>query len=255
MRQSPDLPNLVGSYAGSLSAARLASICASERRTISSWVRDKFHLAADHLFPALAHNLDDFLARFNRRVDTEQHVHAGRHKVRANRKAFSLIHSGAMPTPGMSLMSSPSPPSVAISVRTVRMRDCPRTNPYAAPAGCQSLRTPRASRDRHTPSPLRREQAVLGIRERAATGLDHQDVVLQEFLDDVVVALVVRDARIVAPNDAGNAAQTTLHHRIVERAERAAQSTAQHIADVLVRKTGHQVVIDTLEFVRLLRFA
>ena len=53
---------------------------------------------------------------------------------------------------------------------------------------------------------LASQNAVFRIRERAAPGLHDEDVVLEQFLDDVIVRRILGRAWIVAADDAGDPA-------------------------------------------------
>ena len=134
--------------------------------------------------------------------------------------AFSLIHSGARPTAGMSLMSSPRPPSVAICDRTVRMRLLSTQEPRCSTGGM-----PMVSQISRRPGPtsieprLAEEVAVLAGGDGAAARGDDQDVVLQELGDDVHVRLVLRQAGVVAAHVGRDAAEAAGRDGLVQRPE------------------------------------
>jgi hypothetical protein len=61
-----------------------------------------------------------------------------------------------------------------------------------------------------------------------------------DHLDD---ALVLRDAHVVAADDAGQAAHAAGDHGVVERAERAAMEAALHVVEILVAEAGDQRLV------------
>ena len=88
---------------------------------------------------------------------------------------------------------------------------------------------------------LRPQQAKLGARDGAASGLHHQHVLRQQAADQGQVVGILRHARIVAPYHAHNAADTARRHGVDERPVPRAETAAQVVRQVLVGETGHQV--------------
>ena len=140
-------------------------------------------------------------------------------------------------------MSSPRPPSVATCVSTVRMRELSTQEPRCSTGGM-----PMASMTSRRPGPacvedLGAQVAGLGAGGGGAAGDDDHDVVGDEALDHLDDALVLRDAHVVAADDAGQAADAAGDDGVVERAERAAVEAALHVVEVLVAEAGDQRLV------------
>ena len=154
--------------------------------------------------------------------------------------AFSHIHSGQRPTAGMSSMSSPTPPSVATCVSTVRMRELSTQR-----AEMQHRRDADGLHDLAQAGAggvedLGAQVAGLGAGGGGAAGDHHQHVAGDEALDQLDDALVLGHARVVAADDAGEAADAAGDDGVVERPEGAAVEAALHVVEVLVREAGDQ---------------
>src|SRR3989304_5040825 len=135
---------------------------------------------------------------------------------------FSCIHSGAMPATGRSLMSSPRPPSFTMWLRTVRTRELSTQEPRGSTGGGPIAPPPLPRAGASVLEGLRREVAVLRAGDSAAAGLGNQDVVLQKLADDVLVAEVLGEARVIASDVSHHAQQSSCDDGVVEWPERVA---------------------------------
>ena len=86
--------------------------------------------------------------------------------------------------------------------------------------------------------------AVLARGVGGAAGDHHEDVVLDEVLDQVDDALVLGDLGVVAADDGSDALDLAVDDVVVERHEALAERATQHVADVLVREAGDHRALD-----------
>ena len=86
--------------------------------------------------------------------------------------------------------------------------------------------------------------AVLARGVGGAAGDHHEDVVLDEVLDEVDDALVLRHLGVVAADDGRDALDLAVDDVVVQRHEALAEGATQHVADVLVREAGDDRALD-----------
>lgn len=81
---------------------------------------------------------------------------------------------------------------------------------------------------------------VTGLRGAlcGATGHNDEDVALNKLLDEEIVRIIVCGTRVVATDDGNRTLDTTADDGVVERTERAAELTTEHVLDILVAKAG-----------------
>jgi len=100
-------------------------------------LNNELHLATNKLFQPSLIKRSTLGLLANRGYAAENGVDARSHKVAAMERAFSLIHSGAKPTPGYPRYPRPArlrwPSGLARSGRVC----CPHSYPCATPAECQ----------------------------------------------------------------------------------------------------------------------
>ena len=88
---------------------------------------------------------------------------------------------------------------------------------------------------------LRRQQAVFSRGMRRATGLDDQDIVLDQLAHQVGDAFVLGHAGIIAAYYSHGTLDLAVHDVVVQRPERSTIAPAQHVVDVFMGEAGYHV--------------
>ena len=93
-------------------------------------------------------------------------------------------------------------------------------------------------------------EAGLGQGNLGASGLDHQDIVLDQFLDQFHMDPVLFDPGIGAAHHTGHAPDPSVDDVVVERPVGRPEGAAQHIVDVFMGKAVDADVLDLGNFNR-----
>ena len=112
---------------------------------------------------------------------------------------------------------------------------------------CRTGGMPVASQTSRKPGPghlerrLGQQVAGLAAGDRAAAGLNQQDVILEQFAHQVIVGGILRTAGVVAADVGDHTPDASRHDGVVQRAEGSPVGTAEHVVDVLVGEAGNDI--------------
>ena len=131
--------------------------------------------------------------------------------------AFSLIHSGAAPAAGRSLMSLPRPPSLTQAVAAIRMRELSTQDPMCSTGGMPTVsQTSARPGPQYSVAASGRHEPGLGGGHGGAAGGQHEDVVLDQLLDQLRWDAVMGGAAVVAAHHAGDAPDPAVDDVVVQ---------------------------------------
>ena len=90
---------------------------------------------------------------------------------------------------------------------------------------------------------LRRQPAALARGDRRTAGLEHQDVLLEQRRGQIVGVFIGLRFRVVAADDADDAADAAGDDRVVERPERGPVGAAEHVLDGIDAEAGDHLLL------------
>ena len=103
------------------------------------------------------------------------------------------------------------------------------------------------ARPRHDSS-FRNSESGLGQGDLGAAGLKHQDIVFDQFLDQFHMDPVLFDSGVGTAHNACNTPDSSVDDVVVQRRITGSEASAQHVADVLMRKSVNAGVDDLWNF-------
>ena len=85
------------------------------------------------------------------------------------------------------------------------------------------------------------QKAGLAAGNGVASGGEHDDVMLDQLLDDCDMPLIQRGSGVVSPNHPGHTSYATVNDVVVEGNIGSPEGPPQVIIDCLITKTGDQI--------------